>query len=308
MPAALTLRQAKAAHKARGGPAVSDKEIRQLQREIQLDQRAWAAKQREKTRTKAAQTRAEEQHRLKAEQAALQLGTQRRCDRFGHKSSQFHLGAFFTKASELIPMTETKGRSAETSFDDADDLDDESMLSALEDVDTTATTSVHEHRGDDCDAETVSKPESTIMPCLAPVVMNEHIDWDDFLESGTQITRELDNSKESAHPTASPQQQQSHRMSFDSSCSLGLTSQDIEALDPTPVVQITAGVKTDVATDRKLMPPPLMVPKKQFQAQGNDCSNRGMMKAKAHQRTEQAEFSLTQLENFLDDDMSLSQI
>lgn len=306
MPGALTLRQAKAAHKARGASTVSEKEIRQLQREIQLDRRAWAAREREKQRAKISHTRAEEAQRAKAVETALQLGTQRKYDRFGHRSSQFHLGAFFTKASEL-PRAATKSSAAAQnqsiaieSFDDQDELDDESLLSALQDVDSELANGEHETTTD-CRSE-MTLLEAGASTKVTAMTMDEPIDWDDFLESGTQISREL------TAPNVKPkvqevQEQQLQRMSFDSSCSLGLTSQDIEALDPTPACVLSlarSAPRQTIESDRVRMPPPTTRPKRQAELQ-RKIIRPGSCATKA-------EFSLTQLEHFVDDDMTLSQI
>ncbi|QIW98571.1 hypothetical protein AMS68_004089 [Peltaster fructicola] len=305
MPGALTLRQAKAAHKARGGPAITDKQIRELQREIQLDRRAWAAKERDKNKAKAAQARAEGQKRTVAEKAEQQLGTQRRYDRFGHKSSQFHLGAFFTKASDLshnnasTPKVKSTDLADSMSDDDLDGIDDETLLSALQAEDSVPISGTCHSLGDDR-MTGVSTPKTTGVSG-----MHEHINWDDFLESGTQIARELSTTQSPPHTTQmSQQQEQQSRMSFGSSSSLGLTSQDLEVLDPTVAVStVVDRMTTSSVDDCKLMPPPTVVLKRQPQPPEVDrCTTQ------AHSIDVHHGFSSTQLESLVDDEIMLTQI
>ena len=136
-----TIKQAKAAYKARGRPTLSEAEQRQLQRNVKLDQRAWAIREREKKRAETAKKRVEKEHEERKKQAGL-LGSQRRCDRFGHKSSQFHLGAFFaaganksrpgSDAGSMSPAT-SRCNSAEDDEAFGDDgVDDDDLLSAMD--------------------------------------------------------------------------------------------------------------------------------------------------------------------------------
>lgn len=103
MPQAKTLKQAKAAYKTRSEQPLTEREQKQLERSLQLDRRAWALREREKTtRLDTAKKRAAQEKAQREEQA--RLGTQRRCDKFGFASSQFHLGAFFRRPA--APMAE----------------------------------------------------------------------------------------------------------------------------------------------------------------------------------------------------------
>ncbi|KAK5128657.1 hypothetical protein LTR08_003929 [Meristemomyces frigidus] len=90
-----TLKQAKAAFQARGRPALSLREQRQLERAAELELRAWRSKEQEKRKAEAGKRRGERERAARQELVMRGLGTQRRRDRFGYRSSQFHLGAFF---------------------------------------------------------------------------------------------------------------------------------------------------------------------------------------------------------------------
>lgn len=163
-----TIKQAKASFKARGRPTLSEREARQLERAIELEQRAERAQEAEKRRAAAAKLRSEREKRaeIHRRQQQVQLGTQRRCDRFGYKSSQFHLGAFFgmesatntTSTSTTKTTTTTSGQGGNDDRDGFgdDDLDDESLLGAC-DGPATVQTSVP--------AAQMSKPSAaTLMP------------------------------------------------------------------------------------------------------------------------------------------------
>lgn len=163
-----TIKQAKASFKARGRPTLSEREARQLERAIELEQRAERAQEAEKRRAAAAKLRSEREKRAEThrQQQQVQLGTQRRCDRFGYKSSQFHLGAFFgmESAANTTSTSTTKTTTTMTTMsgqgvnDDRDgfgddDLDDESLLGAC-DGPATVQTSVP--------AAQMSKPSAAI--------------------------------------------------------------------------------------------------------------------------------------------------
>ncbi|UJO16872.1 uncharacterized protein CLAFUR5_04140 [Fulvia fulva] len=140
MPAivkAQTTKQAKAAYKARGRPTLSDKESRQLQRAIQLEERAEKAREAEKRRTEAAKKRAEKERPAKGD---ARLGSQRRTDKFGFVASQFHLGNFFGKPRMPSEVAKAGGAGSGVMPRDVDtedefgseDLDDDTLLKALD--------------------------------------------------------------------------------------------------------------------------------------------------------------------------------
>lgn len=192
-----TIKQAKASFKARGRPTLSDREARQLERAIDLEQRAERAKEAEKRRLIAAGKR-EQAHKLQQQQH-VQLGTQRRCDRFGHKSSQFHLGAFFGKNKPPSHATTSKLEKMREQGNDRgfgdDDLDDESLLDAC---DGTALTKAA------APVVQTSEPGAMLPPRLpgasasvqkvkaqiALALEDDYGDCDD-LDCGTQVARAL---------------------------------------------------------------------------------------------------------------------
>lgn len=103
-PPCQTTKQAKAAFRARNGASVTQAELRQLERSLELQRRAELAKEREAKR-KALLLQKKEREKESAAKMALDqgrrtLGTQRTVDRFGYKSSQFHLLGFFGKGVE----------------------------------------------------------------------------------------------------------------------------------------------------------------------------------------------------------------
>ncbi|GAM83464.1 hypothetical protein ANO11243_014520 [Dothideomycetidae sp. 11243] len=88
-----TSKQAKAAFKARGQSYVSDTERRRIARGAELLQRADRLKAQEERRKEWLKRKEDEQDKSKREES--NLGSQILLDRFGHASSQFHLGKFF---------------------------------------------------------------------------------------------------------------------------------------------------------------------------------------------------------------------
>ena len=128
-----TIKQAKADFKARGRPTVSDLEKKQIERAAQLERRAWGAKERAKSKTETLRKKRESERREQEDRERARMGTQRRCDRFGHKSSQLHLGGFFGPASKGIVQPPPKPDQDPPEVDSLEDgVDDESLLEALE--------------------------------------------------------------------------------------------------------------------------------------------------------------------------------
>ena len=85
-----TSKQAKAAFKARGCSTTSATQRRQIERGAELLQRAERIKAQEERRKEWSKRKETEQ-----KSDAPALGSQRKLDRFGYASSQFHLGRFF---------------------------------------------------------------------------------------------------------------------------------------------------------------------------------------------------------------------
>lgn len=192
MPPAKTLKQAKAAFKARDETPITEREAKQLERALQLDRRAWALREREKTRADVTKKRLAQEKAQKDEER--RLGTQRRRDRFGFKSSQFHLGAFFQKPglnvaegnavvegnqSEAVGEMELRDEQGEHAglvaqhnaadddeFEDEfeDSIDDESLLEALQSPESVRTIRPAEKSPSNTKSATTTTAAATSMP------------------------------------------------------------------------------------------------------------------------------------------------
>jgi hypothetical protein len=235
---AQTIKQAKASYASRGRPSLNAKEQKQLERSLELEQRAEKAKEQEKRRAAAAKKRAENENRSKAERERSFLGTQRRKDRFGYVSSQFHLGAFLVgggMGGKSVGEDDTVMR--EEDFGEEDDLfgdeelDDQDMLNAL---DVPVTGQMSEHAKSD---SAVFMPPPPVPPTIrrsqsAPVLEDMGDFWDD-LESSTQIARELGDDAEVrlAEKTTSTRSASFGSGEFD------LTAEDLDQLDPPEIIQ-----------------------------------------------------------------------
>lgn len=255
-----TIKQAKAAFKARGSTLVSDVDKRRLERGAQLLERASRIKEQEQRRKE--QVRRREGHKEQSVKAPL-LGTQRRLDKFGYKSSQFHLGAFL-KAARPLTVTEEKSIAPEPW--DYEDVNDDTLLDiAVESpVQQTESTSKHRPIG----------PTTTGFVQGSPTSCTHHDmdDWDDFLETNTQLARELSN-----EPSRTERPSDLHFSSFGST-DFDISAEDLEELEAscTPKEMnyphdnskmiMPRLPNTDSARnmDRRLMPPPsLPLPCKQ---------------------------------------------
>lgn len=132
-----TIKQAKASYKSRNTPALSEREKKQLERSIELDRRACRAKESEKRKAEAAKKRVEKERKEREEREKRQIGSQRRCDRFGFRGSQMHLGSFVKKAEDLKRDDTKHGKSQDQrlevhvagSLDDYGLNDDDSDIS-----------------------------------------------------------------------------------------------------------------------------------------------------------------------------------
>ncbi|KAF1351392.1 hypothetical protein BDV97DRAFT_169280 [Delphinella strobiligena] len=217
-----TLKQAKASFKARGPTSVSAAERRRLERGAQLLERANRIKEQEQRkqnqlRKKEVQTETKDGRNQKP----VLLGAQHKLDKFGYKSSQFHLGAFFTA---VRPSIATDKQTVSPEPWDGDDVDDDTLL------DIANESPIHEpklkqtsdgHIGQDT---TPTRAFAYKQP-LSPVGDNNNLaPWDDLLESSTQIARELTNEK----PT--PQKPSPCFSSFGST-DFDWSAEDLEELD-----------------------------------------------------------------------------
>jgi hypothetical protein len=281
-----TIKQAKAAYKSRGQPSLTEKEKRQLERSIELDRRAWRSKEADKRKAEAAKKRLEKEKKQSEELGRVRLGSQRRCDRYGYKSSQTHLGAFLNKRNVRFEEPEENLRdvgteSEEEGFGD-DDLDDETLLDAMARTEDTTTRTTHYAQ-----APTTAESPQTRLPAHNTASTNDQtVDtsaheiedleslWED-LDSGTQIARDL----ASEECTKAETKPTSKASSF-SSGDFDLTIEDMELLDPPPPAA------SKLEHDRRLMPPPPLP---------------------VLRGPPTAEFTMSQLEQFVDDDLQLTQ-
>ena len=282
-----TIKQAKAAYKSRGQPSLTEKEKRQLDRSIELDRRAWRSKEADKRKAEAAKKRLENEQKQKQELERLRLGSQRRCDRFGYKSSQMHLGAFLNKRNVRLQDQKEDvqllcAESDVESFED-DDLDDETLLDAMAQADDTTTRKTTHLLVQ----TTTESAQTAIYPFNTPRINHnttgtsghEMEDFESFwedLDSSTQIARDID----FENPESGESKPTSKASSF-SSGDFDLMIEDMELLDPPPPPPVLK-----IELDRKLMPPrPLPT---------------------IHAPPTEA-FTLSQLEQFVDDDLQLTQ-
>jgi hypothetical protein len=146
---ALTSKQAKASFRARGSINVSATETKWLHRALQLEQRAERIQEAEKRRAEAAKKKkkAEQEQANRLLKEKTMLGTQRRLDRFGHKSSQLHMGRFFgrptttgdsvsktavvSRVDEIDEIVEEEEEEESDGFGD-DEIDDDTLLDAFD--------------------------------------------------------------------------------------------------------------------------------------------------------------------------------
>ena len=318
-----TIKQAKADFKARGRPTLSALEQRQLERSIQLDRRAWGAKEREKRKAEATRKRTVEAGRREqgeSESKALRgEDGRRRCDRFGYPSSQLGMGAFLggrvrmqqrrevAESAEKVEEDAGERMEEEESFGDSG-VDDETLINAL--ASSKAAKSEEQTRADS--SVPVSAPSLAAVPQhpaaeLPPTTIDEPSDFWDELGSSTQIARELA-SEESAKPPKSS----SHRPAIRTATTLP------------PGVALASGAPTSAfytARDRKLMPPPMMRPppkplsdSRQLRVTrpppGPSDAGRPMARAvgsRSKPATNATYFTKMELETFVDEDLQLTQ-
>ena len=349
MPQAATIKQAKAAYKSRTEQPLTEREQKQLERSVQLDRRAWAIREREKNKLDSAKKRVAEEKAKKDEER--RLGTQRRNDKFGFKSSQFHLGAFFRKPAPggqegdtavaegeagREPREDCKakdsaienmefGEEDHDAFEDEyEDLDDETLLEALQspEVARASKTLIMDQSKPMTSMPPPPRPDAarstTSFAHVSSEPTDQYLDMEDFLESSTQIAREIEAETPSSScvETRTPTAQETLRKGSFSSGSFDLTEDDFEQLDPTPHKVVDDGQhakrqQEKAAQERlKMPPPPLPFPRGQHES--------GKKKRICHDDTaapvfnstvvtEDLGFTMTQLESFFEDDLELSQ-
>lgn len=348
MPQAKTIKQAKAAYKNRSEQPLTEREQKQLERSIQLDRRAWGIRERERNRLDLTKKRAAEEKAQKDEER--RIGTQRRNDKFGFKSSQFHLGAFFRKPNPALsvglkeskvgivngrsenlqpgdgdkatgPMPE-EGEPADEDEYEYEDVDDESLLEALQSPEVVrfSTAQLDIQTKPDLSMPPPPRP-AFVQPISKPALQSPaqpeaDLEWYDFLDSSTQIAREIgtETSATRMTPAHIPAAHETLRTGSFSSGSFELTEDDIEQLDPTPRAragdsQVAERKKTE--NERMKMPPPPLPIKRCGQTPENErpdskIDSTGLFKS-MHTQDDDLGFSMTQLESFVEDDLELTQ-
>lgn len=288
-----TLKQARAAYRASTNGAVSEAERKRLDRLVELDRRAWRAKETEKRRAEALKKKAEKDDK---ERSNVHLATQRKCDKFGYRSSQMHLGAFFGRPGVATNGARTAGDGFESFVEDEEfgdeDLGDHVLLDALDTEGSKLLAHAPTSASD-------GRPSSGI-PRKAPEQARHKpaVSSDDLLEfhdfgSSTQVARELDIEMPGKREATD------RPIRTTSSCSNGefgsfdLTDDDLEELDESVDLRPTGPQLKTVTEDRTLMPPPPLPPPPI---------------AKVLPVRLQSGFTVAELEYFIDDDIQLTQV
>jgi hypothetical protein len=277
-----TLKQAKAAFKARGSTLVTDTEKRQLERGAVLLQRAERIREVEARKKELKKKSVQD---TKATRACL-LGTQRVNDKFGYQRSQFHLGAFL-KPKPVVPaappLPEVQEGLSQEPWED-DGVDDDTLLDLAGEspVTTIKAPSVRAPS-----QQTPSKTQGHVNnQLISPSTTDEFGSWDDLFERSSQITRDLSTPQKPTHVL--PATRSFDRIPSFTSGDFDLSADDLEELDwsaenlrndnqlpQAPEQANKNGVmrswlnennvkkeETGHDIDRKLMPPPPRIPKK----------------------------------------------
>lgn len=245
---AQTIKQAKAAYKSRHQVHLSEREKKQIERSIELDRRAWRAKEAEKRKAEAKAKRDERERKEREKDVGAGMTSQRRCDRFGFVGSQMHLGAFFGGGRSAGGPGDMANRKMEEVQEEAwdGDLDDESMLEALEEVGGR-----EEHHAKQVplekerEASTNARiPQSNSAACTPPSDLD--LFWDD-LDTSTQIARDL-----ATEAPAKPASKPGSAASSSDSEEFNISVEDIED------ASISSKPTANADADKKLMPPPAL--------------------------------------------------
>lgn len=302
-----TLKQAKAAFKARGSTVVSEQEKRQLERGAVLLERAGRIKEQEQRRKDVLKKKAAQEARTTK---PCLLGTQRRLDKFGYKSSQFHLGSFFKpKPPATLPDLEEEA----TEPWDANDVDDDTLLDfADESPVSNNKTPVRQP------LPTPTKASSFKSACSPS--LND--DGYGLLERSPQLAREVSpGQKRASH--ASPS---FVRIPSFTSTDFDLSVDDLEEMDmpiqaasprpektrsktPAKSLEQTCGLVDQKPrpavqhSDRQLMPPPRL-PAKRPTPKHIETSPRS---GPAHKRYKPHGISMADLESLAGEEIQLSQ-
>lgn len=276
-----TLKQAKAAFKARGSTLVTDTEKRQLERGAVLLQRAERIKEAETRRKEVLKKKALQDS--KATKACL-LGTQRINDRFGHQRSQFHLGAFLKPKAAVpavapAPLPAIREESPTEPWEDDDGVDDDTLLDLAGE---SPVTTLKAPSAQAPSQQTPSKTRGDVKHhFVSPSTTDEFGSWGDLLEGSSQLARDLSVPQKQTPPTT----RSFDRIPSFTSADFDLSVDDLEELDRSinnpPIEKNIAASqvhkngdtrswlkrenKQEEAgrdVDRRLMPPPPTIPSK----------------------------------------------
>ena len=274
-----TSRQVKAAYKARGQPTISEREQRQLQRAVELDRRAWKAKETEKRRAEAVQKRVEKERKEREDRARL-LYNQRPADKFGFKGSQLHLSAFFGNGAGKKLSTIEDGNHSMTLVDGYSDVSEDDFV----DDDTLPSvlgTTVSKDTGDirDQGARSAQAPSALIVSSNQPeppMNLRTTVPSDDtlaeFLDelgSSTQVAREIASEKGFVGNSVLNER----TVSF-ASGDFDLSTEDLDELNPSePVADV-------FRQNKELMRPPSLPIKRDWRA-SNDIVHAPVSEASA---------------------------
>lgn len=264
-----TLKQAKKAFKARGPTSVSDEERRRLERGAQLLERASRIKEQEQRRKD--QLRKREEASVKDSLIPVQhqpplLGTQRKLDKFGYKSSQLHLGAFLKNARPVVMGAgeqRKQNASAEPWDDDSDSVDDNTLLDIVDE-----SSCQRGKQGDVPAGQLLPSVPLSIQHTSFPIGGDDPDHWNDFLESSTQLARELSNEKPMPLQKSAP-----CVFSSFGSTDFDLSSEDIEALDASlqePGTPVPENASRTADKAKAMLPPPPSPHKHNFTGPGSE--------------------------------------
>ncbi|KAF2720897.1 hypothetical protein K431DRAFT_85396 [Polychaeton citri CBS 116435] len=316
-PQSATIAQAKRSYKERGQPQLTERDQKQLARAVELDRRAWRAKEQEKRKAEAIRKRAEKEKRSREAGERIQIDKQRKYDRFGFASSQAQLGKWFggnAKPPEQdVAVGDDRVLDATEMFQD--DLDDDDLINAA---------FLSEHGLQQSSSASMPTPTLTVnglqtaSKTAVPIHDSKELDLlgTDF-ESSTQVAEEIGQQASSAHVASELNNIPINCNTSFGSGDLDLSAEDLEALDPTMTVE----AKREL--DREIMPPPPVPARAMAKtspvaaADGHTSSS----SSKAHATNSGAVmkppvtppcpydlgFTSSQLESFIDDDIQLTQ-
>lgn len=262
LPKAQTLKQAKAAYKTRNQSTLTEREKKQIERSVELERRVWRTREQEKRKAEAKAKREEKERRDREAAGGLgaSMTSQRRCDRFGFVGSQMHLGAFFGGAGRAaVGGAAVTGPTGDGVAGDTDcfdgDLDDETLLDALQKGEHERFNSDQQSAAVEPQAAETARPTASKAPCKDGADNGSDLDffWDS-LDSSTQIARDIADEPKKTTDSRPAQNSRSPATSFGSE-EFDLSVEDIEAS------QTKEAPKQNTDEDKKLMPPP-MLPRK----------------------------------------------